>query len=77
MIKISYKSYYDDIDSYLINQENIVYMTVKHTDISKYPKVTSHRLFIHFSNEECLKFETTDNDEFNKWLELFGVKSNE
>lgn len=71
-IKISNKNYYDDNDLYLINQDNIAYMSVRHTNLSSYPKLIAHRLSINLVNGKCLEFETTDENKFNKWLELFG-----
>jgi hypothetical protein len=73
MIKISNNNCYDN-ELYLINQDNIAYICVNHTNLSKYPKLIEHKLSISLVNGKCLGFETTDENEFNKWLELFEGK---
>jgi hypothetical protein len=77
MIKIKNGSRYDE-DVYLINPDNISYITILHQDSDGYVNTKTHVLIIHFiSSEMNLELKTYDMDTFNKWLELFGVKSNE
>ena len=77
MIKIQNGSRYDE-DVYIINPDNISYIRILHQDSDGYVYTKTHILDIHFiGSEKPLTLQTYSDYKFNKWLELFGVKSKE